>query len=53
MGDIVNAFFQVLYMPFTVFSFTFCLMDVFFTSLFLGVLGLFIGKVIFFALGKR
>lgn len=53
MADMVNAFWQVLNMPFIIMNMSYTLLDVIYCTLLLGCIGLFIGKIIFFALGDR
>lgn len=53
MGSVVQSYFNILQIQFTVGGFTFCLLDVLYASCLLSVFGLFIGKIIFFALNRR
>ena len=53
MSDVVRAFFNILNIEFSYGTVSFSLLDVFYASLMLSVFGIFIGKIIFFALNKR
>lgn len=53
MRDMVNAFWQILNISFTVDTYSFTFLDIIFTTALLGCVGLFIGKIIFFILNDR
>lgn len=53
MGYVISAFFNILSYEFNYDGFSFSLLDVIYTSLLLTVFGIFIGKIILFALNKR
>lgn len=56
MGNIqalFNTFFNILNIDFTIGNMSFNLFDVFIASLILSVIGLFIGKIIFFLNNER
>lgn len=53
MRDLVQAFFNILNIPFTFMGITFNLLDVFVAGLICSLFGLFLGKIIFFAMNRR
>lgn len=53
MGSMFKAFFDVLDIEFTIMGISFTLLDVFYASVILSLIGLALGKIFFFALNRR
>lgn len=53
ISQVISSLWTIVHLPITVDNLTFTLFDVFVAGLILSLVGLFIGKIIFFILNRR